>query len=89
MKISAEGKSISVLKSDIDFISLTDIAKFKSTDNPADVIKNWLRNRNTLEFLGTWEKMHNSDFKLVEFDQFRKVVRAFSVHTTQLLGISQ
>lgn len=72
MKINAEGKSISVLKSDIDFISLTDIAKFKSTDNPADVIKNWLRNRNTLEFLGTWEKMHNSDFKLVEFDQFRK-----------------
>jgi hypothetical protein len=54
-----------------DFISLTDIAKYRNPDSPADMIKNWLRSRSTIELLGLWEKMHNPDFKLVEFDQFR------------------
>ena len=54
-----------------DFISLTDIAKFRSPDTPADIIKNWLRSRSTLELLGLWEKLNNPKFKLVEFDQFR------------------
>ncbi len=53
-----------------DFISLTDIAKYQNKDHPADIIKNWLRNRSTIEFLGLWEQINNSDFKLVEFDQF-------------------
>jgi hypothetical protein len=53
-----------------DFISITDIAKYKNSDSPADVIKNWLRTKNTIEFLGFWEKINNPDFKLVEFDQF-------------------
>jgi hypothetical protein len=53
-----------------DFISITDIAKYKNLDSPADVIKNWLRTKNTIEFLGFWEKINNPDFKLVEFDQF-------------------
>jgi len=53
-----------------DFISLTDIAKYKNIENPADVIKNWLRNKDTIEFLGFWEKINNPGFKLVEFDQF-------------------
>lgn len=55
-----------------DFISITDIAKYKNSDSPADVIKNWLRTKNTIEFLGFWEKINNPDFKLVEFDQFWK-----------------
>ncbi|MCL2294056.1 MAG: KilA-N domain-containing protein [Spirochaetes bacterium] len=55
-----------------DYISLTDIAKFKNTENPNDVIKNWLRNRMTIEFLGIWEGLNNPDFKPVEFDGFRK-----------------
>lgn len=38
----------------------------------ADVIKNWIRNRNTIEFLGTWERLYNPNFKVVEFDHFRK-----------------
>ena len=38
---------------------------------PADIVKNWLRNRSTIEFLGIWEKLYNPDFKLVEFDQFK------------------
>ncbi|MBS4762242.1 KilA-N domain-containing protein [Carnobacteriaceae bacterium zg-ZUI252] len=71
VKIVANGNEISILNKDSDYISLTDIAKYKNTDNPADIIKNWLRNRNTLEFLGTWEKMNNPNFKLVEFDGFR------------------
>jgi len=54
-----------------DFISLTDIAKFRNPDAPADIIKNWLRSRSTIDLLGLWEKLNNPAFKLVEFDQFR------------------
>ncbi len=55
-----------------DYISLTDIAKYKNAEAPADVVKNWLRSKSTIEFLGFWEKINNPDFKLVEFDQFWK-----------------
>jgi len=63
--------SIVTVKND-DFISLTDIAKVKGGDSrAADIIKNWIRSRTTLEFLGTWEQMNNPDFKVVEFDHFK------------------
>lgn len=52
-----------------DYISLTDIAKHKNSRAPADVVKNWMRSKNTIEFLGIWEKINNQNFKLVEFDQ--------------------
>ena len=56
-----------------DYISLTDMAKGKDDDSrAADVIKNWIRNRSTLEFLGTWETLYNPNFKVVEFDHFKK-----------------
>lgn len=56
-----------------DYICITDIAAAKSYNSrAADVIKNWMRNRNTLEFLGTWESIYNSDFKVVEFDHFKQ-----------------
>jgi hypothetical protein len=56
-----------------DFICLTDMAKAKEGDNrSADIIKNWLRNRSTIEFLGTWETIYNPNFKVVEFDHFKK-----------------
>ena len=56
-----------------DFICITDIVKAKGGDaRAADIIKNWLRNRSTIEFLGTWETLYNPDFKVVEFDHFRK-----------------
>ena len=56
-----------------EFICISDIAKAKGGDSrAADIIKNWLRNRITLEFLGTWEQMNNPGFKVVEFDHFRK-----------------
>jgi len=71
--IHAQGFDIGIYTTDYEneFISLTDIAKYKS-DSPNDVIKNWMRNRETLEFLGLWERLHNADFKPVEFDGFRK-----------------
>jgi hypothetical protein len=55
-----------------DFICITDIAKAKGGDSrAADIIKNWIRSRTTLEFLGTWEQMNNPNFKVVEFDHFK------------------
>ncbi len=54
-----------------DTICLTDIAKFKNPDHPDDVIRNWLRNRNTVEFLGIWERLNNPSFNPVEFDGIR------------------
>ena len=49
-----------------DFISLTDIAKLKDSDNPRYIIQNWLRNRNTIEFLGVWESLYNPSFNRVD-----------------------
>lgn len=55
-----------------DYISLTDMARARTdAGRAADVIKNWLRARSTLEFLGTWEIMYNPNFKVVEFDHFK------------------
>lgn len=69
VKIKVQGKEIGISFGETeDFISLTDIAKYKNPESPADIIKNWMRNRNTLEFIGTWEKLYNPEFKLVEFD---------------------
>lgn len=63
---------INVLKfHEEDFVSLTDIAKYKNSTEPKDVIKNWLRTKNTIEFLWLWEKINNPSFKGVEFDPFR------------------
>ena len=53
-----------------EFISLTDIARFKNPAEPKIVVANWMRNRSSIEFLGLWEKLHNPDFKGIEFDTF-------------------
>lgn len=53
-----------------DYISLTDIARNKNAEEPKDVVKNWMRSRTTIEFLGIWEQLNNPDFKGVEFDSF-------------------
>lgn len=67
--IIAKNLSISILKiGKEDFISLTDIARNKNAEEPKDVVKNWMRSRTTIEFLGLWERLNNSDFKGVEFD---------------------
>jgi len=98
----SENKKIQVLGSEItlvqieqqDFISLTDIAKHKTDDSSA-TIGNWMRNRNTIEFLGIWETLYNPDFKPIEFEGFRNQagLNAFTlspqkwVNATQAIGI--
>ena len=52
----------------IDYICITDIARQKNETEPKDVVKNWMRQKNTLEYLGLWERLHNPNFKGVEFD---------------------
>ena len=68
-------QNINITVSDDDFedyICITDIAKAKvGNSRGADVVKNWIRNRTTLEFLGTWEQIYNPDFKVVEFDHLK------------------
>ena len=77
-----------------DYISLTDIAKYKS-DDPTAVIGNWMRNRNTIEYLGIWESLYNPNFKPLEFEGFKKEagLNAFTlspqkwINTTAAIGI--
>jgi hypothetical protein len=94
-KINVKNTSVTILSvSDIDYISLTDIAKYK-TDDANAVIANWMRNRNTIEFLGIWETLYNPDFKPLEFEGFKKQagLNAFTlsplkwVNTTNAKGI--
>ena len=51
-----------------DYVSITNIARFKHSTEPKDVVKNWMRSRSTIEFLGLWEQIYNPNFKGVEFD---------------------
>ncbi|MGI6395031.1 MAG: KilA-N domain-containing protein [bacterium] len=72
-KLNVQGQEVLIVtRFEKDYISLTDIAKYRSKENPADIIKNWLRSQATIDFIGLWEKLNNPSFKLVEFDQFRK-----------------
>ena len=69
--INAKGLEISVLTAaQADYISITDIARYKS-DDPTAVIQNWMRNRETIEFLGLWEELNNPNFKHLDFEGFR------------------
>jgi len=73
-KIKVLTKEITIYsQKEEDYICLTDIAKYKNPEGSDDLIRNWLRNRNTIEFLGIWEHLNNPDFKPVEFDGFRKM----------------
>lgn len=77
--IHANGIDIGIYTKDFEneFISLTDIARYKS-DDPTAVIQNWMRNRDVIEFLGLWERLHNLDFNPLEFEGFRKQAGANS-----------
>jgi hypothetical protein len=71
-KITVKNKEINITGiSEGDFVSITDLAKIKNAEFPADVVKNWMRLRNTIEYLGLWESINNQDFNMVEFDQFK------------------
>lgn len=72
-KINVLNQAVTVKRlEDHDYISLTDIARFKDADHTDDLIRNWLRNRNTIEFVGIWEQLNNPGFNPVEFDGFKR-----------------
>ena len=68
--IHAKGIDIGIYTKDFEneYISLTDIAKYRNDNDPRFVIQNWMRNRNTVEFLAVWEELHNPDFNRVQFE---------------------
>ncbi len=73
INIKVKEISIRTLKvNGVDYISITDIAKQKNPIEPKDVVKNWMRLKNTLEYLGLWERLNNHAFKGVEFDPLLK-----------------
>lgn len=94
-KITVKDTNVTIISVNTnDYICLTDIARYKSDEANA-VIGNWLRNRNTIEYLGIWESLYNSDFKPLEFEGFRKEagLNAFTlspqkwINTTNAIGI--
>jgi hypothetical protein len=96
-KINVQGTEVTLLArpNGRDYICITDIARHKNFKEPKDVVKNWMRSRSTIEFLGLWEKIHNSNFKGVYFDPllFEAGSNAFTmsptkwVETTGAIGI--
>lgn len=70
--IEAKGVEIQVYTEDFknDYISLTDIARYKNSEEPNVVVANWMRNYNTIEYLGIWEQLNNPEFKPIEFEGF-------------------
>ena len=97
-KISVKGTEISILSqgNDDDYISLTDIARYKNPDEPKTVVANWMRLRHTIEYLGLWETLHNPAFKGIEFDAFlhEAGANAFTlspqrwIESTNAIGVS-
>ncbi len=70
--IAVQGREISWISNESkDYISLTDIAKYRNEKEAFSIINNWMRSRSTIEFLGLWEKLSNPDFKPIEFERFR------------------
>ncbi|MDE6878313.1 MAG: KilA-N domain-containing protein [Odoribacter sp.] len=87
-KITVKDTSVTIISiNENDYISLTDIAKYKS-DDPTAVIGNWLRNRNTIEYLGIWESLYNPNFKPLEFEGFKKEagLNAFTLSPTKWIS---
>ncbi len=72
-----------------DYISITDIARFKDSARTDYIIQNWLRNRNTIEFLGIWEHLNNPDFNPIEFDGIKKQAGLNSSQPERLQKLNQ
>lgn len=85
-KIIVKDQTIKTINKDgIDYICITDIAKQKNVEAPNGVISNWMRNRNTIEFLGIWESLYNPNFNPIEFEGFKKEagLNAFTMSPTK------
>jgi len=76
MDLISKGIEIGIYTEDFqnEYISMTDIAKFRNAEDPRYVVQNWMRNRDTVEFLGLWEELHNPSFNRVQFDAFKNEV---------------
>ena len=72
-----------------DYISLTDMARYRDAERVNYIIQNWMRNRNTIEFIGLWEQLNNPDFKRIEFDAFRNQAGLNSFTLTPKLWIER
>ncbi len=95
--INVKGLEITIFNGEqSDYISLTDIARYKDAENTDAIVQNWMRNRNTVELLGFWEQLHNVNFKPLEFEGFRKQAGLNSfvltpkkwIETTNAIGIA-
>jgi len=96
IKLTIRGTEVVIFKKEeSDYISLTDIAKYRDAQRTNYIIQNWMRTRNTIEFIGMWEQMHNPNFKSIEFDAFKNDagLNSFSltpqrwIETTNAIGI--
>ena len=91
-EIIVNNMAIKTMKKDgMDFISITDIAKLKNVTDPNGVVANWMRNRNTIEFLGLWESLYNPKFNPLEFEGFRKQagLNAFTLSPSKWIDATQ
>ena len=95
--IEVQGTAVAIVSHGAaDFISLTDIARYRNSQEPFAVINNWMRSRSTIEFLGLWEKLTNPDFKPLEFERFRNEAGSNyfvlspqrCIESTQAIGIT-
>lgn len=88
-QIMVKDTSIRVIRvENIDYISLTDLAKFKDSERFDYIIQNWLRNKHTLEYVGTWESLYNINFNSTEFDGFKNQAGTHSFVMTPKRWIS-
>ena len=72
-KLNVKGNNVFIYSvNNEDYISITDIARYKNSERTDQITQNWLRNRNTIEFLGIWELINNPNFKPLEFEGFKK-----------------
>ena len=84
IKIDVQGTVVNIVSQlDDDYICLTDIAKHKDPERSDYILQNWIRNRNTIEFLGLWEKLNNANFKPIEFEGFKNQAGLNSSQSTK------
>ena len=82
-KIEVKGTEISIYTANAeDYISLTDIARFRDSERSDYILQNWMRNRSTIEFMGLWEQFHNTDFNSIEFDGIKNMAGSNSFSLT-------
>lgn len=89
INLEVKGTSIAIIThKEEDYICLTDIARYKNLERTDDIIRNWLRNRNTIEFLGVWERLNNPNFNPVEFDgiKMQAGLNSFTLTPKQWIG---